>query len=1127
MNQSDFVHLHLHTEYSILKGVCRIDKLFERIKELGQTAAAITDSGCMYGAVEFYNAAKKNGIKPIIGCEAYVARRGRFDKDFKIDSKPYHIILLCKDKTGYSNLIKMISLANTEGFYIKPRIDMELLEKYHEGLICLSGGTAGELAENLLDNNYEAAKRTAEKYRSIFGGDYYIEIQNHGNIDELKILPFLYRLSDETGIPLAASNDCHYITKSDSEIQRLVMKIQSGNANGERFNNSEFYIKSTEEMYSLFKNHENAVLNTSEIAAKCNFEFEFGKIKIPKFEMDGISDNIKFFKNLCREGMYKKYGNPPPEEVSERLEYELDIIIKMNYTDYYLIVWDFVKYAKDNNILVGTGRGSGAGSLCAYCIDITGVDPIKYNLIFERFLNPERDTMPDFDIDFCMEGRKKVKEYVVKRYGEDRVSEIISFDTLKAKMAVRDTGRAMQIPYQLCDKTAKLIKGGDNLDQSLEKNREFLQLYNSDDTVRRLIDNAKKIEGIPRHVATHAAGVVISAVPLNELVPLHKNDDMISTQYTMTALEKLGLLKMDFLGLRTLTVIGDTVNQIKKYNPDFDISKISVDDKDVYNMLSKGETDGVFQLESQGIKKLVMKIEPKNIEDIITILSLYRPGPMDSIPKYIENYHHPENITYKHPLLENILKSTYGCILYQEQVMEICRKLAGFSYGQADILRRAMSKKKHNLMLEEKDSFIDGALKNGIPRYTAESIFEEMSGFASYAFNRSHGTAYAYLVYQTAYLKCRYFKEYMSSLMSSMISNTQKLTEYMTLCRSKGVSILKPDVNLSRENFSVSGECIYFGLTAIKNVSSAAAAKIVKERNINGKYKSFYDFCERNSGYTLNKLSVESMIKAGAFDNLDLNRRQMIENYERILEALSSNNFVIKGQLNFFDFSENMSDDITVKPLKEYDKKTLIEMERESTGFYFSGNLLNEFDYLKVYLKTDFISDIKNLNDGNKTKLLCIMNSAKTYVNSNGDEMCYLKIEDESGESEVTVLPELYKALKPKFKNGKVFFIKGHIIFNGRKRILIADEIHSTGEDIDRLVSGMSLCIKINSGEIEKFQSLKNDIFAKHQGNNRVLIYFTDIGKKFSPKSPVFVNADKNLYNSLKEFLPVTEFGLI
>jgi len=1122
VKKNDFVHLHLHTQYSMLDGVCRTESLFDRIRELGQTAVAITDHGCMYGAVNFYKKAREYGIKPVIGCEAYIAERRRSDMDFRKDSSPYHIILLCRNQTGYRNLIKMISLANTEGFYIRPRIDMELLEKYHEGIICLSGCLSGEVAVKLLAGDYSGAKKTAEKYKSIFGEDYYIEIQNHGLADEQRIFSGLCRLSDDTKIPLAATNDCHYILESDSPVQKLLSGLQKGKPSGRNLENSEFYVKSTEQMYLLFRGHEEAVLNTSRIAEKCQFEFEFGNIKLPEFRMSGVYDNKAFLKSICISGMYSRYGKNPSPDIIKRLEYELSIITEMGYTDYYLIVWDFVSYAKKNSIPVGPGRGSGAGSLCAYCIGITDIDPVKYNLIFERFLNPERVMMPDFDIDFCMEGRKKIKEYIVSRYGADKTAEIVSFDTFKARLAVRDTARAMKLSSKICDKTVELIGDYDSLGEALEKSRELFSLYNSDESVHNLIDTAKKIEGMPRHAATHAAGIVISAVPLNEIVPLHKNNDMTATQYTMTEIEELGLLKMDLLGLRNLTIIRDTVRQIKKYDPGFDISEIPEDDNEVYNMLSSGDLEGVFQLESAGIRKLVMNLKPKNMEDIITILSLYRPGPMDSIPKYLENYRNPEKITYKHPMLESILKDTCGCILYQEQVMEICRKLAGFSYGHADMVRYAMSKKKHDVMMREKDNFISGAVKNGIPPYTAESIFDEMSGFASYAFNRSHGASYACLAYRTAYLKCHYFLEYMSSLMSSVISNTSKLTDYITLCRIRGVNIERPDINISYGGFTVYENKIYFGLLAINNVGTLMAESIADERDRNGKYISFRNFCERNSGKNLNRLAVENMIKSGVFDSLGTSRRQLLEDCGDILKSSLPFNSGIAGQLNFLDCFE-----VQESVLKEeYDHMTLLEMEKEASGFYFSGCPLDEYEYLRVYFKTLKLREISDIPERGKIKLLCSVKSVKVHTDRGGNRMCFLSLEDESGEADASVFSDLYRKSSSIISAGAVLLIKGHISVRNGKSGIICDELYSAENDCTALANSMNLCIKMDSSELADFENIKK-ILIRYRGESKVLIYLTDRKKMISPKTTLFVSAGRELFDSLSSCIDSCRIGLI
>ena len=868
-----FVHLHLHSEYSLLDGACRIGQLVSRAKEIGQTAVAVTDHGCMYAAVDFYNEAVSQGIKPIIGCEVYVAPRTRFDKIHGQDNKPYHLVLLCKDNEGYRNLIKLVSLGYTEGFYSKPRVDVELLEKYHEGLIALSGCLAGEIPRKLSNGEYDNAKAVALKYLEIFGNDnYYIEVQNHDISEEIRILPLLYRLSAETGIPLAATNDAHYILKEDAEVQRVLIAIQTNTPLGEPnpmlFPTDEFYIKSEEEMRRLFANVPHAVDNTALIAERCNVTFEFGKLLLPEFTAEEVTDNVSYFTDLCRKGLKKRYGENPPAEYSERLDYELGVIIKMGYVDYFLIVWDFIRYAREQGIPVGPGRGSGAGSIAAYCIGITSVDPMKYGLLFERFLNPERVSMPDFDIDFCYEGRQRVIDYVVKKYGDDRVAQIITFGTMAAKGAVRDVARVMSIPYQAADKVSKLIPYGLHvtLDGALKENGDLMALYKSDSTVSKLIDTARKIEGMPRHASTHAAGVVICPAPVSNYVPVQKNGDVTVTQYTMTALERLGLLKMDFLGLRNLTVIRDASDFIRRTNPDFDINKIPIDDPEVYEMLSQGQTTGVFQFESAGIRQVLMRLRPESIEDIIAVLSLYRPGPMDSIPRYIECRHNPQKVTFRHPILKSILDVTYGCIVYQEQVMEICRKMAGYSYGRADLVRRAMAKKKTAEMLKERGIFVEGASKNGVSEKIANEIFDEMESFASYAFNKSHAAAYAHVSYQTAYLRHYYFKDYMAALMSAFLDSTGKILEYASECSKNGLKILSPDVNESSFGFSPAENGIRFALLAVKNLGYNSIRDLLNEREKGGMFKSLNDFCKRIGGRDLNQRAIESLIKCGALD---------------------------------------------------------------------------------------------------------------------------------------------------------------------------------------------------------------------------------------------------------------------
>ena len=1134
MKTSDFVHLHVHTEYSLLDGACRLKNLAERVKELGQTAVAITDHGNMYAAVEFWNEAKKHGIKAIIGCEVYVAVRSRNDREPKLDSSPYHLVLLCENNEGYKNLVKLVSLANTEGFYNKPRVDRELLEKYHSGLICLSGCVVGEVSRLLSDGDYESAKKKALEYQELFGiNNYFIEVQNHNIAKEKKVLPLLYKLSAETGIPLAATNDCHYISREDSKMQEILLCIQTGKilgeSNGMSFETDEFYVKSTDEMAQLFSGHEDAVRNTAAIAERCDVEFEFGNIKLPKFTIDGVSDNTEYFHKLCTDGMHQKYGKEPPQNVRERLEYELSVIIRMGYTDYFLIVWDFIRYAREHGVPVGPGRGSGAGSLCAYCIGITGIDPIKFNLLFERFLNPERVSMPDFDIDFCIEGRQSVKDYVVRKYGKDYVSEIIAFDTLKARAAVRDVGRVMSIPYALCDKAAKLIDFRNTLDDALRENDELQQMYKSDRNVKNLIDMAKRIEGMPRHASTHAAGVVISAVPLNDIVPLQKNDDTVVTQYTMTVLESLGLLKMDFLGLRNLTMIRDAVAEIHKTKPEFNISDIPVDDAEVYEMLSAGSTSGVFQLESEGMTARLMELRPERLEDLIVIISLYRPGPMKSIPVYIENKEHPDKIQYKHPSLKSILSDTYGCMVYQEQVMEICRKLAGYSYGHADIVRRAMAKKKHDVMLKERESFVSGAVGNGVPEKAANEIFDEMVSFASYAFNKSHAAAYAYLAYQTAYLKCHYTGIYMAALMSSVMWSSDKLAEYISSCRDNGIEVRPPDINKSAKGFTYAENRMYFGLLAIKNIGVGLAEKIMTERAENGSFKGLQDFCERIDGRELNKKALENMIKAGAFDNLGLNRRQMLESYESIMDmAGSGRKSVIEGQLNFLDDNEPQDMGIRIPYKQEYDPKRLFAMEKEAAGMYLSGSPLDAYSWLSDMMHIRKISSIVNdssLTDGANVKIMCIITDKKMHITKKGDKMCFMTVADSTGELECVVFPDLFALSSAKLNDDAVLLIIGRISAKDDKITVVCSAIAAENE-FDHVVSNMKLCIKTTSDKAAVSREFA-ELCGRYAGNTAVCYYLADLKKTVMPKKKLALNVNSQSVKELYIMLGKENIALI
>jgi len=889
-----FTHLHLHTEYSLLDGACRIEQLMDEVQRLGQTSVAVTDHGVMYGVIDFYRAAKKRGIKPIIGCEVYVAARTRFDKIHALDSERYHLILLCENETGYKNLIKLVSEGFVTGFYTKPRIDRELLEKYHEGLIALSACIAGEIPRALLSGDYEGAKKKALWYRSVMGeNNFFLEIQDHGLPEQKRIIPMLAQLSRETGIPLVATNDVHYISKEDSEMQQVLICIQTNHTLGEdtgmEFQTQEFYLKSEQEMLSLFPDYADAVERTSEIAERCNVEFEFGKTKLPHFEVPGNQDHFEYLKNMAQEGMHLRYGENIPEEYQKRLDYELSVISRMGYVDYYLIVHDFINHARSRNIPVGPGRGSGAGSITAYAIGITGIDPMKYSLLFERFLNPERVSMPDFDVDFCYERRSEVIDYVIEKYGSDHVAQIVTFGTMAARAAVRDVGRVLGMPYNDVDTVAKLIPRelGITIEKAF-KSADFRALYENDENVRRLIDLSRKVEGMPRHASTHAAGVVITRDTVESYVPLARNDESIVTQFTMTTLEELGLLKIDFLGLRTLTVIDYAKRSIKEHVPDFSEDAIDYEDEEVFAMLSSGRTEGVFQFESAGMRSVLMGLKPQRIEDLIAVISLYRPGPMDSIPTYIANRHDPSKIRYKTPMLEGILKVTYGCMIYQEQVMEIFRTLAGYSYGRADIVRRAMSKKKHDVMERERHNFIyglvnedgtvecEGAVKRGVDEKTANDIFNDMSSFASYAFNKSHAAAYAFVAYKTAWLKCHYPCEFMASLISSVLDDTPKVAEYIAECSRLGIEVVPPHVNVSSERFTARDGKIYFGLLAVKNVGAGFIREIERERKTGGEFTSFYSFCKRMQDKEFNKRAVESLIKCGALDGLGANRRQML-----------------------------------------------------------------------------------------------------------------------------------------------------------------------------------------------------------------------------------------------------------
>ncbi len=1134
----DFVHLHLHSEYSLLDGACRIEELCAAVKEQGQAAVAVTDHGVMYGAVDFYKAAKKAGIKPIIGCEVYVAPKSRFDKEKGTGNKYNHLVLLCENEQGYKNLIKLVSLSFTEGFYSKPRVDKELLEKYHEGLIAMSACLAGEIPSALMNNDYEAAKKAALWFRDVFGeNNFFLELQNHGLAEQIRINPFIKQLSKETGIGLVATNDAHYVTKEDAKMQKVLICIQTGKTvleeNPLAFPNDEFYLKSGEEMAELFADTPEAVANTVKIAERCNFDFEFGKIKLPVFDI-GDKDHFEFFKEKCFEGLYRIFGTSVSDEYVERLDYELETINKMGYVDYYLIVQDFVNYAKGSGIPVGPGRGSGAGSLAAYCIGITGIDPIKYNLFFERFLNPERVSMPDFDIDFCYVNRQKVIDYVVEKYGSDRVSQIVTFGTMAARNAIRDVGRALDKPYALCDKIAKLVPRalGITIEKALEVSPELKAEYDADSEVKELIDMAKKVEGMPRHASTHAAGVVISDRAVNEYVPLAVNDESVVTQYTMTALDELGLLKMDFLGLRNLTIIRNTEDAVRKTNPSFDITKIPLDDKKTYELMSGGFTDGVFQFESDGMKNVLRQFRPEKIEDLTAILSLYRPGPMDSIPKYIHNRHHPEDIKYDTPLLRDILDVTYGCIVYQEQVMQIFRTLAGYSLGRADIVRRAMSKKKHDVMKSEREAFVFGqkdkdgniicvgAVNNGVSEAAAQKIFDEMSAFSSYAFNKSHAAAYSFVSYQTAYLKCHYPKEYMSALMTSMQEDTDKIAFYTNECARLGIRVLPPHVNESMEHFTPCQEGIRFGLLAIKNLGEGLTQNLIKKRE-EGKYTSMYDFCNRNSGKDFNRRALEGLIKSGAMDGLEVNRRTMLYGADSVLSAVGENRkYYGAGQLDLFsDSVEEIA--VKLEAMEEMPSAVKLSMEKEATGLYLSGHPLEDYVGYAHSIKASRISDIQNglIEDSQKIKAVVIIDSVKTRTTRNDSIMANIVAEDISGSISITAFSRAYSEARHLLKAGSILLVTGRVQEReDRPAEILADSFSAVGEEkanmpIQKKTVKSGLYIRVDSID-DKTLDIIRPVLANHQGNSPVYIVGKDSKRLLAPEK-LWINYSEQLIQEL------------
>lgn len=1117
MSEKQFVHLHVHTEYSLLDGACRIDRMFDRLKELGQTAIAITDHGVMYGCVDFYKAAKKAGVKPIIGCEVYVATRSRFDKVNRIDGSN-HLVLLCKNETGYKNLIKLVSAGFIEGFYSKPRVDKGLLEQHHEGLVCLSACLAGEIPQALLAGDYEKAKAAALYFNDLFGqGNFYIEIQDHGIDAQQQILPLLIRLARETGIPLVATNDAHYLRKEDSKMQSILICIQTGktvqDADKLEFETDEFYLKSTEEMYDLFSIAPDACENTVKIAEMCNFDFEFGVTKLPYFEAPDGMDNQVYFEKLCREGLVRRYGDVVTDEMRERLEYEIDVIRRMGYTNYYLIVFDFINYAKQQGIPVGPGRGSGAGSLAAYCVGITNIDPIRYNLLFERFLNPERVSMPDFDVDFCYERRQEVIDYVNEKYGHDHVAQIITFGTMAARAAIRDVGRVLGMPYAQVDSISKMVpmELKMTLNRALEVSPELKAQYEADPQVKELIDTAIKIEGMPRHASTHAAGVVITREAANEYVPLASNDGVPVTQFTMTTIEELGLLKMDFLGLRTLTVIKNAEEMVRRREPDFSMDNISYDDAATYDMLGRSETEGVFQLESTGMKQVLTGLQPKNLEDIIALISLYRPGPMDSIPTYLRNRHEPDKVRYKTPHLAHILDVTNGCIVYQEQVMQICRELAGFTLGQADLVRRAMSKKKHDVMEKERQHFVTGCAANGISEQAANDIFDDMSSFASYAFNKSHAACYAYVAFQTAYLKCHYPSEFMAALLTSVLDNTDKVIEYTGECQRLGIKVLPPNINVSDGGFTVDGKSIRFGLNATKNVGRNLIAAVVRERK-EKPFTSLYDFCRRLHGQELNRRAAESLVKCGAFDETGVSRKAMLENVDAIFKSVETDvGRNVEGQLDLFsqlsgESAGTAGEDFHIEDHGEFPLPELLKMEKEVSGLYLSGHPLDgyrqQIQKIGACRIADLMGEEARRYDGKHVNIVCAVIKSKFMTTRSNTMMAFTNVEDLSGTMEIIVFPKVLADCRIALQDNAVVVINGRVSVKEEEnaklvaeKITPIEEYSANGAAAPRPAqekpARKGMYLKVPSRSCPQFAKVEN-LLSIFEGSLPVYIYFED-----------------------------------
>ena len=1126
----NFTHLHVHTEYSLLDGSNKINEYVSRVKELGMKSAAITDHGVMFGCIDFYKAAKAAGIKPILGCEVYVAPGSRFDKEKgKEEDRYYHLVLLAETQEGYQNLIKIVSYGFVDGFYYKPRVDMELLEQYHEGIIALSACLAGEVARNLARGFYEEGKEAALRYEKIFGkGNFFLELQDHGIPEQRQVNHELIRMSRETGIELVATNDVHYTYSSDAEAHDILLCVQTGKSlkdeNRMRYEGGQYYVKSEEEMRRLFPYAPEAIENTGKIAERCNVEIEFGVTKLPRFDVPDGYTAWEYLNKLCFEGLDKRYTDNK-EELRNRLNYELGVIKDMGYVDYFLIVWDFIRYAREQGIMVGPGRGSAAGSLVSYTLGITKLDPIKYDLLFERFLNPERVSMPDIDVDFCFERRQEVIDYVVEKYGKDQVVQIVTFGTMAARGVIKDVGRVMDVPYVQCDTIAKMIPQELNItiDKAMKANPELKKIYETDETVRKLIDMSRRLEGLPRHTSMHAAGVVISQKPVMEYVPLSRGSDgSLVTQFTMTTLEELGLLKMDFLGLRTLTVIQNAEKLVRRDKGiELDMDKIDYEDKKVYGMLGAGKTEGVFQLESTGMKNFMKELKPGNLEDIIAGLSLYRPGPMDFIPQYIKGKNNPDEIHYDCPELEPILKATYGCIVYQEQVMQIVRSLGGYTLGRSDLVRRAMSKKKASVMEKERQNFVYGNEEEGVPgcihrgisEKTANKIYDDMIDFAKYAFNKSHAAAYAVVSYQTAFLKYYYPVEYMAALMTSVIHNPSKVAEYILSSRKMQIEILPPDINFGESEFSADHGAIRYGLSAIKSLGAPMIRAIVEERNENGKYQSLRDFIERMSGRELNKRAIENLIKAGALDQVAGNRRQKLMVYAEIVDAVNQEKKnAMTGQMSLFDLisdEEKEAYEIQMPKVEEYSKEELLSFEKEVLGVYISGHPLEEYEERwrkNITARTvDFQIDeelgTSKARDGEIAVIGGIITNKTVKYTRNNKVMAFLTIEDLVGTVEVVVFPNDYEKNVQKMEEDSKVFIRGKVQGDADKASkLICEKIYSF-DDVPK-----ELWVQFETKEdylTEENEFLK--LLSGSRGTDRVIIYVR------TPKSIKYLGIEKSV----------------